>query len=331
MTAPSPMGDSTKASILRAADRLFAEHGRVELGLPADDVALEVADALLPAPLPSELRAFLTVCDGARVGDVEVFDTERIIETTNHGAHSWHLPASTLVIGTAGHGRALIMTGGQDEVYEVDGDPWDARTIRLTADTPLDLFVRHGGTPLQDRAPWSTVPGLDEALEAIRTSLASDVDALLDSGIASRIGEPLPSSLHDFRQVDVRAGIRLLDSDEYHMFLINYRPASPTAGSLAEHEWEQACDALVAADLRDRIRAAPVAAVIEAVSSSDDGGELSMTDTVRSLAWLSLLGKARDELALLVEGEGQHRATPLRELARVMLAGHLPVSPDAVI
>ncbi|SHK71050.1 hypothetical protein SAMN05421803_12913 [Nocardiopsis flavescens] len=302
----------------------------VILGSPADEVALAVADALAPAPLPPALRAFLTICDGAQAGGVEVFSAERITQATNHGAHSWQLPADTLVIGTAGPGRALIMGAGQDEVHEVDDDPWDARTLELTADTPLDLFVRHRGMPLQDRAPWSVIPGLGAALDVTRASLTRDVEALLDTGIASRVGEPLPLSLRGLRQLDVASGARLPASDEYHMFLVNYRPDAPATGPSARKEWEQACEAIVSAALHDRIRAAPVSAVIDAIGSVSDDDEMTMADTVRSSAWLALLGKTRDELALLLGGE-DHGDAPLRQLAQVILAGHVPVSLDAAI
>lgn len=91
------------------------EVGGIAIGPPSDDIALAIADALLPAPLPPALRAFLSICDGAQAGEVEVFDTERIIAATNAGRHAWQLPSDTLVIGAAGAGRALIMTGGRDE------------------------------------------------------------------------------------------------------------------------------------------------------------------------------------------------------------------------
>lgn len=306
----------------------------VILGAPADEVALAVADALLPAPLPPALRAFLTICDGAQAGGVEVFSAERITETTNQGAHTWHLPDDTLVIGTAGPGRALIMIAGRDEVDEVDDDPWDVRTIDLSAGTPLDLFVRHRGIPLRDRAAWSTMPGLSAALDAIRTSLAGDVEALLDTGIGSRVGEPLPSSLHGFRRVDAASGTRLLTSHDYEMFLVNYRPDAPAPGPSAQREWERACEAIVSAALLDRIRAAPVSAMIESIGSVNDD-DLTAAQTVRSLAFLALLGKARDDMSALVRGDDDDDKrpgpSPGQRLAQVFLAGHVPVSPDAAI
>lgn len=302
----------------------------IALAAPADPVALAVADALLPAPLPPALRSFLVVCDGARAGGVEVFDAERITESTGHGAHSWQLPADTLVIGTAGPGRALIMTGGRDEVHEVDDDPWDARTVELAADTPLNLFVRHRGMPLKDRPPWSAVPGLGAGIDTTRTTLARVLEALLDTGIGVRAGAPLPSSLSGFQPVDLATGARLLTSEEYQTFLVNYRPRCPVTGSSARMEWERACEAIVTADLRDRVRAAPVSAVVDAVGSVGDD-ELTMADIVRELVWLVLLGWAREELARLVGGDDRDDDAPLGRLAHVLLAGHVPVSRDAAM
>jgi len=303
----------------------------VVIAPPTDEVALAVAEALLPVPLPPALRAFLTVCDGAQHGEVEVFGAERITEATNAGRHAWQLPSDTLVIGTAGAGRALVMTGGRDEVDEVDDDPWDARTMKLSADSPLDLFLRHGGVPLRDRARWWALPALGTALDQTQVSLARNIEALLEVGIASRVSAPLPSSLRGFRQIDVTSGARLLASDEYETFLLNYRPAAPSSGLSARKQWEQACEAIVSHTPRDRIRAAPVSTMIEAMCSVGGEDELTVTDTIRELAWLTLLGKAREELAALVGGDDHGHDAPLRRLARVFLAGHVPVSLDAAI
>ncbi|MFI8595637.1 SMI1/KNR4 family protein [Microbacterium sp. NPDC078428] len=302
----------------------------VILGAPADEVTLAVADALLPTPVPPVLRAFLTICDGAKAGGIEVFSAERITEMTNRGAHTWQLPPDALIIGMAGAGRALVMMNGRDEVCEVDDDPWDSRTMEVAADTPLDLFVRHRGLPLRDRPLWSALPGLGAALDAIRTSAERDVEALLDVGIASRVGTLLPASLRGFRQVGVPSGARLLASEEFQMFLVNDRPDAPAPGPLAAREWERACESIVSAQHRNRIRMSPVSAVIEAIDSLRDG-ELTAADIVRDLAWLALLGKARHELALLLGGDDRRGDAPVQQLARVFLAGHVPVGLDVTM
>lgn len=308
--------------------------GRLEgvvIGPPADEAALAVADALLPVPLPPALRVFLTLCDGARAGDVEVFSAERITETTNHGAHTWQLPDDTLVIGAAGPGRALIMIAGRDEVDEVDNDPWDARTMEVAANTPLDLFVRHQGVSLRDRDLWSALPALAPALERTRVSLARDVDALVEVGIASRVGEPLPASLSGFRQVSVAPGARLLVSEEYERFLLNYRPDAPASGSWAGRDWEQACESVVSAHLRDRIRTSPISGPIGVLGPIAEDGEMTAADIVRDHALFALLGKARDDLADMMVSRRDRGPRPGQRLARVFLAGHVPVSLQAAI
>lgn len=312
----------------RIVTRGQLERAGVLMGQPADEVTLAVADALLPAPLPPALHAFLRVCDGARAGEVEVFGTDRIIEMTNAGAHAWKLPSGTLVVGSAGAGRALVMLGGRDEVDEVDDDPWDVRTVELSADTPLDLFLLHHGVPLRDREPWSTLPALVPALEHARASLTRDVEALIEVGIASRVGEPLPSSLRGVRLIDMSTGARLLASEEYEMFLVNYRPNAPAPGPLAADHWAQACEAIVSSELRDLVRAAPVTGPMGATGRAGDD-EMTVADIVRGLAWLALIGKARDDLADIMRS--RDRSRPGRSLAQVFLAGHVPVSLRAAI
>lgn len=301
------------------------------MGPPADEIALAVADALLPSPLPLALRTFLMICDGARLGAIEVFDTDRLIETTDAGAHAWQLPSGTLVVGTAGEGRALVMMSGRDEVNEVDDAPWDVTTVELCADTPLDLFLSRHGVPLRDREPWSELPGLAAAIEQVQTSLARDVEALLEIGIASRAGQMLPSSLQGFRPVNMSTGIQQLVSEDHEMFILNYRPEAPVPGPSAAAHWAQACEALVSERLRDLVRAAPVQGEISEVGRLSDD-DLTVTDHVRGLAWLALLGKARDDLAdIMYSSATSLDRRPGQKLAQVFLAGHVPVSLDVVI
>ncbi|MFC5289464.1 hypothetical protein ACFPM7_20625 [Actinokineospora guangxiensis] len=299
---------------------------------PADEAALAVADALLPAPLPRSLRAFLAVCDGARVGDVEVFAAEGIAEATSDGALSWHLGPGTLVVGRAGVGRSLVMPAGRDEVCEVDDDPWDSRTMAITADTPLDLFLRHRGLALRERDPWWALPALAGALDAVGASLARDVGDLLDAGIGTRVGDVLPRRLTGFRPVAASLAGRLLASEEHQMWLVNYRPDAPEPGPCAARQWSRACDAVAERHgrFRDLLRAAPLAEPLAALDRH--GGQAPLGDSVRDLAFLALLGKARDDLADLVSGTGPGpEPAPGRRLAHVYLAGHVPVSHTSAI
>lgn len=81
--------------------------------------------------------------------------------------------------------------------------------------------------------------------------------------------------------------------------------------------------------LLDQIRAAPVPEAIAALGPLSPDEALSIADSIRDLAWLALLGKARDVLAVLVGGDAG--GAPGQRLSRVLLAGHVPVSRAAAI
>lgn len=293
---------------------------------PAADEALDVADALLPTPLPQSLRAFFTVCDGARCGELEVFNTEGVIEATNAGAHAGQLPADTTVIGTAGSLRSLVMLGDRDEVYEVDDDPWDARTVEIAADSPLDLFRLHRGVPVRSRDRWWALPGAAEAIAEARAGLTRDAAALVEIGIASRVGEPLPPSLEGFASVRPSlAWSSLVTAEALEMTLLNHRPEVPVPGPSAAAQWQHACDAVADSPVREDIRQAAVPdGIVPRDLLSGDG--TSMADTIRDFAYLALLARARDHLAALMRRETPRDDATGQRLARVFLAGHVPVS-----
>lgn len=302
----------------------------MDLAPPADAVALAVADALLPAPIPPALVEFLNVCDGARVEEVEIFNAERIAEATNEGAHSWQLPGA-LIIGSAGAGRALMMRGVRDEVSEVDDDPWDADSERLAADAPLDLFIRHRGLPLRARERWWAHPPLGEAIEESRRRLLRDVEALSDLQIGARVGEALAPSLAGFQRVDVAQLGSLPTSDDYNDQLLNYRPEPPAPGLAVRAQWQEACAAILDSSLRERILGAPLSRAIPELDRLVGDGDRTVADEIRSDVLLALVAKARDELAALATGEPCAQLSPVGRLAQVYLAGHVPVSLDSAI
>lgn len=131
----------------------------IEVAPPVDEVERAVADALLHVPIPPALVEFLSVSNGVRLGQVEIFDLERITTVTNAAQHSWQL-LGTVIVGTVGQGRALVMSASWNEVYEVDDDTWDSRTLELAADSLFDLFVKHGGLALRERERWWAWPSL---------------------------------------------------------------------------------------------------------------------------------------------------------------------------
>ena len=302
----------------------------IDTAPPATDVALAVADALLPAPLPPALVEFLLVCDGARVGALEVFTAEGITEATNEGAHSWQLPGS-LVIGSTGTGRALVMSGMHDEVYEVDDESWDEGSLQLTSDSPLDLFIRHQGRELRARDRWWAYPALGGAIEQIRRSITRDAESLLAVPIGARVGEELPRWMAGFQRADVKHfGGRPL-SEDFEDRLLNYRPDPPMPGLSVKFQWLEACDAIIDPVLRERVRGASVSTAIPGLDRPVGAGDRTVVDDIRSNAFLALLGKARDDLAALAEGDTGVRRSPVGRLAQVYLAGHIPVSFDVAL
>lgn len=292
---------------------------------PADEVDLAVADALLPTPLPAALRAFLAISDGVRVGATEVLSAAGITEATTNGGHTWELPDDTVVVGRAG-GRSLVMLAGRGEVYEIDDDPWDARTIEPAADSPLDLLLRHHGVPLRDREPWWALPGLAPALDEAREGLTRDTDALLGVGIASRAGRPLPAALNGFDQVSISLAREMLTSEDLHMLLLNHRPTPPVPGHCAAVQWQHACDELVDPSLRDLIRDAPLPEAYTAIALLDDEQDSTVADAVRDLALFALLAKARDDLADILRADHEREPSLGHQLAHVFLNGHVPVN-----
>jgi len=296
----------------------------------ADDVALAVAEALLPGPLPGALVHFLRLSDGARVGDLQIFGTERLIDAANDDSHRWQQPG-TLVIGCAESGRALIMHGARDEVYEIDIDTWDSQTMRITADAPLDLFIRHRGLPLSARRGWWALPALGDAIEQTRLSHRRDVDALLEMGIGARAGKPLPPSLSAVRQVEVTDAALLSSPGYLDDYLLNYRPAPPVEGASARAQWGDLCDEILDSRVRDQLRSAELSDSIPGLDRLDDVGESTIAETIRSHAFLSLIAKARDELARRAGGSSEQQSSPASLLADVFLAGHIPVSLTSAI
>lgn len=296
----------------------------------ADDVALAVADALLPVPLPDALVQFLRLSDGARVGDLQIFGAEDITDATNDDSHRWQLPFA-VVIGQAEPGRALIMQGSRSEVHEIDSETWDPRTERIAADTPLDLFVRHHGRPLSARQDWWAFPELGRALDETRLGYRRDGEALLASGIGAHAGEPLPPSLCAFRQVDLAAAesLRLPEALDEH--LLGHRPASPVAGPSAEMQWAELCEEISDARLRDDLRIAELPATVPGLDRPDESGEFTVAETIRSHAYLALTAKARDELTRRAGHLDEQHSSPAGRLADVFLAGHIPVSLTSVI
>lgn len=298
---------------------------------PADEADLAVADALLPTPIPPALRAFLATSDGVRVGATEVLSAAGITEATTSGGHTWQLPDRTVVVGRAGPGRSLIMLNGRDEVYETDDDPWDARTIEPAGDSPLELFLKHQGVPLRDREPWWALPGVAVALDKARADLTRDTDTLLSVGIASRAGRPLPAALNGFGQVSLSLGREMLASEDLHMLLLNYRPAPPARGHSAAGQWQRACDELADQSLRDLIRDAPLPNTFTSMPLLDDESDDTVAAAVRDLALLTLLAKARDDLAGAIQGDLEKDSSLGRRLAEVFLNGHVPVSLSSAI
>lgn len=71
--------------------------------------------------------------------------------------------------------------------------------------------------------------------------------------IASRMGAPLPPSLAEFRAVGVAAAREALASEEYELFLVNYRPDAPSLGTAAGIQWRRACEEIVTAQ-SERLR-----------------------------------------------------------------------------
>lgn len=301
----------------------------IELAPPVHDVDLAVAEGVLSRPLPPALVEFLKVCDGARVGELEIFSAEGVVEATNAGAHSWQLPGA-VVIGSAGADRALVMTGVRDEVCEVDEDPWESSTMELAADTPLDLFVRHCGLPLRARERWWAYPSLGAAIEESRRHFGSYVEALLEGGIGARVGKELAPSLTGFKRADLARAGSLLVAAEFEDQLLNHRPEPPMPGPCVRVQWGEACEAILEPGLRERVRAAPVSGMIPGVDRPVDG-DLTLADVIRSHAFLALLAEARDQLGALATGESRARLSPAGQLAQVYLAGHVPVSFDLAI
>lgn len=302
----------------------------IEVTAPADQVALAVADSLLPAPLPPTLVEFLTLSDGARLGETEIFDVERITEVTNAGEHSWQLPGA-VVIGRAGRGRALVMMGAQAGVCEVDEATWDSRTLRHTADAPVELFTRHRGLPLGEREQWWAWPSLGAAIAGARQRLALDTEALLRGGFGTRWGQPFATTLEGFQRADASQVPDLLVSEVYADTLLNYRPSPPGPGTSVRVQWGEACDAVVIDEVRDRLRQAPLSAAITDPDRVVGAGEDTVGDLVRQYAHLVLLARARDELRALATGVADAPASPVGRLAQVYLAGHVPVSLHAAI
>lgn len=285
---------------------------------PADTVDLEVADALLPGGLPFALRELLQVSNGVRVGETEVFGTSRLIAANEDSDHRWALGEQTLVIGQAGAGSALVMSYGRPEVCEVDDDPWDARTTTETSDTPLELFTVHQGRPLAQRSTWCAVPGLDDAMQMVRTSLREDLAAMAQTVLGAAYGAPLSSDIMGFVAVDPDLAEELLIAADWESFLINYRPDPPSPGSSAQAQWRLACDALLDPDHGELLDAARSTRVASGVPSPD---------TVREFAFLSILAKAREELCVQVTGDASIRTDgPGHRLAATYVSGHVPVS-----
>lgn len=296
----------------------------------ADDVGLAVAEALLPGPLPDALMHFLRLSDGARVGDLQIFGTEGLIDAASDDSHRWQQPG-TVVIGFAEPGRALIMHGARDEVYEIDSDTWDEWTMRIAADTPLDLFIRHFGLPLSARHDWWAFPALGTAIDETRLSHRRDVDALLEKGIGVRAGKPLPPSLSAVRQVEIAGAALLSSPQDLDDYLLNYRPAPPVAGPSARSQWSHLCDEILESRVRDQLRSAELSGSIPGLEHLDDAGETTIAETIRSHAFLSLIAKARDELARRAGGPIEQQSSPASLLADVFLAGHIPVSLTSAI
>lgn len=288
---------------------------------PADTVDLEVADALLPGGLPFALRELLQVSNGVRVGETEVFGTSRLIAANEDSDHRWALGEQTLVIGQAGAGSALVMSYGRPEVCEVDDDPWDARTTAETSDTPLELFTVHQGRPLAQRSTWWAVPGLDDAMQMVRTSLREELAAMAQTVLGAANGEPFSSELSGlfgFAAADPDRAEELLTAADWESFLINYRPDPPRPGSSAQVQWRLACDALLDPDHGE---------LLDAARSTRTAPGVPSPDTVREFAFLSVLAKAREELAAQVTGDTGTRVDgPGHRLAAVYAAGHVPVS-----
>lgn len=297
----------------------------LELADLVDDVALAVADALLPSPLPPALVEFLKLSDGARLGEVEVFSSERIVEETTAGEHSWQLPGA-VIIGSAGPSRALVMLGEQSSVFEVDSTTWAMDTLQHTADVPIDLFTKHGGLPLQKRPPWWAWPSHGESIEYARGVLAENVTALLERGIGTRWGQVLEVGVEGFQQVEPAQVATLLDDEDFSDTLLNYRPKAPGEGIAIQQQWLEACDAVVIPELRDAIRHAPLPDVIVNQNDPVGNGESTVGEIVRQHAFLSLLAHARDVLLARATGSEEVTDSEVGRLARVYLAGHVPVS-----
>lgn len=302
----------------------------ISLSSAVDDVALAVAEALLPVAMPDVLVQFLRFSNGARVGDLQIFSAEGLIDAASDDSHRWQQPGAT-VIGSAGPGCALIMQAARSEVYEIDTETWDSQTMRITADTPLDLFVRHLGLPLSARRDWWALPEIGGAIEETRLSHRRDVEALLGMGIGARAGKPLPRSLSTMQQVE-RAGAASLSSPEaLDEYLLNYRPASPVAGPTAHAQWSNLCEEVVDSRLRDQLRGAELPESLPGIDRLDDLGEFTIAETIRSHAFLSLIAKARDELAWRAGAPIKRPGSSASLLAEVFLAGHIPISLTSVI
>lgn len=298
----------------------------IELAPPADEVDIAVAEALLPVALPPSLFEFMSVSNGARLGQVEIFDLERITTVTNAGEHSWQLP-ETLIVGAAGPGRALVMTVSRNEVHEVDDNTWDSTTLELAADSPMDLFVRHEGLALRDRQKWWAWPSLGSGLEAGRARLLRDTDSLLEVGIGSNWGQPLAAGLKEFQRVEDARVPEKLGAEEFEDMLLNYRPDPPGPGLSAQVQWAVACNDIALADVRDRIRLAPLSDAVIGQGRWVVDGEFTVADCVRSYAFLALLAQARDDM--FAHATGSESTSAVGRLAQVYLAGHVPMGLSA--
>lgn len=297
----------------------------LELADPVDDVALAVADALLSSPLPPALVEFLKLSDGARLGEFEVFSSERIVEETNEAEHSWQLPGA-VIIGSAGPSWALIMLGEQSSVFEVDDTTWAMDTLQYTADMLIELFTKHGGIPLKKRSPWWAWPSLGESIEYARGILTNNVSTSLEHGIGTLWGQDLDVGLAGFQQVEDAQVATLLDDEVFSDMLLNYWPKTPGEGIVIQQQWLETCDAVVMVELRDAIRQAPLPDVIVNQNDPVGNGEFTIGEVGRQYAFLSLLAHARDVLLAHAIGTEDVSDSAVSRLAKVYIAGHVPVS-----